>query len=661
MTDVDSETQFDAFISYSRTDKLFAKRLRRRISRYRPPRRTGLSSRKLKVFLEVEQLNVGGRLPERLAKNIRASRHLILLCSPSSAASSWVEQEVRTFLSHRGDESVLPILCRGDANISFPPSLATIQPLYLDFRDIAWWRIGKFRLESLRIIAELLEVNYDRLRQEDQTRARQRTWLLAMTSVLIGTFVAAAFVARDVPIQSWVEIPQPASHFEDPLEPIREVAISSYLKSAEGEPVVLYRGINATYVRVEDNAEGGFQYDHLLESEKPGDGLPDLNARFRELVKISPEVRDSFVLLGTQTISPVYRADTFRGVMRMYGYFNSSNQEISWYRDAEFTQQTEHGPPKFIRLPPERCAPWQLSPWPRKPLLEGGINIAESVKMEVAGRLLSTPLSLDVYWYEADEGVAEANAIKLAECIFTNADREKLRVFADGDETLADFEHDRYFWDELATSAGWRTWQSPRTQSFDLGLVCSDESNRERAMLKLRETLAAFQGLADAVFEQIPLGAAANVSVSCRSINPGKEIGVAALTVHHNVEDEFGGTTSLNLLSLPDSRSWKLMTLPGPAALAKDVFVIMRESQMIVVVTEQQGIFISMDSGGHWFDGNFGEAQLLYRDLRLIVVDEQAYVLAVGTGGGETSNPLFRLERKSWLERILAGLMMRVK
>ena len=103
------------------------------------------------------------------------------------------------------------------------------------------------------------------------------------------------------------------------------------------------------------------------------------------------------------------------------------------------------------------------------------------------------------------------------------------------------------------------------------------------------------------------------------------------------------------------------MTLPGPAALAKDVFVITRESQMIVVVTEQQGIFISMDSGGHWFDGNFGEAQLLYRDLRLIVVDEQAYVLAVGTGGGETSNPLFRLERKSWLERVLAGLMMRVK
>ena len=124
--------RYDAFISYSHDDAEVAARLAQRLRTYRPPRGVAVSRRKLRVFRDVERLTTHPSLDDALTERIRAADHLVLLASPSSAASVYVDKEVATFLERADRTKLIIALVGGNPGVYRHAELVDRLPMRLD-------------------------------------------------------------------------------------------------------------------------------------------------------------------------------------------------------------------------------------------------------------------------------------------------------------------------------------------------------------------------------------------------------------------------------------------------------------------------------------------------------------------------------------------------
>ncbi|MGH7325548.1 MAG: TIR domain-containing protein [Candidatus Rokuibacteriota bacterium] len=139
------ELRYDAFISYSRKDKEFARRLEQELRRYRPPRDLAVPQRYLRVFRDEADFS-GPEYQESLVRNLKDASKLIVICSPNAASSPYVADEIRHFSEQRGKEHIVPLLLDGipnnearaedDARRAFPEQLVRVlpTPLAADYR-----------------------------------------------------------------------------------------------------------------------------------------------------------------------------------------------------------------------------------------------------------------------------------------------------------------------------------------------------------------------------------------------------------------------------------------------------------------------------------------------------------------------------------------------
>src|SRR5215831_13560947 len=98
-----SETyKYWAFITYSHRDKTAGDSLHKALETYRVPKmlrgkNTGVGSTPMRffpVFRDREELAAAPDLGLRIEAALRESRYLIVICSPSAAASAWVNKEI---------------------------------------------------------------------------------------------------------------------------------------------------------------------------------------------------------------------------------------------------------------------------------------------------------------------------------------------------------------------------------------------------------------------------------------------------------------------------------------------------------------------------------------------------------------------------------------
>jgi hypothetical protein len=95
--------KYFAFISYNSRDTEWGKRVQRKLERYRMPATLcsehGWERKPLNpVFFAPTDIQPGG-LTAELQDRLRASRNLIVICSPNSAKSEWVGKEIAYFHS----------------------------------------------------------------------------------------------------------------------------------------------------------------------------------------------------------------------------------------------------------------------------------------------------------------------------------------------------------------------------------------------------------------------------------------------------------------------------------------------------------------------------------------------------------------------------------
>ncbi len=208
-----------AFLSYSHRDAEWGDWLHKALETYRVPRRLpGKQSRDgtvpervFPIFRDREELPVSANLGTNINQALEESRYLIVICSPHSAQSRWVNEEIKTFRKLGRADRILALIVAGEPNASDgkPGFSATEEcfPEALRFRQMvngeitAEWteliaadaREGKDEKTNakLKLLAGLLGVNYDDLRQREQERRFRQTHRIVLAAlVLVGAFAA---------------------------------------------------------------------------------------------------------------------------------------------------------------------------------------------------------------------------------------------------------------------------------------------------------------------------------------------------------------------------------------------------------------------------------------------------------------------------------------
>lgn len=208
-----------AFLSYSREDDATAVRIWKQLDRYWVPKelvgqkgRFGpLPSRLYPIFRDREELSSGRNLSAILKTALQNSEHLVVLLSPASAKSSWVNEEIEAFIASKGSKRVLPVILDGEPNPEkpdvncLPPALVGQNILAADFRSLEKPNgaiIGDgFKLGIVKLVAGLLGIEFEQLQRREAVRetkqqAKVMTVLALSTSAAILSAVLFAVAAN---------------------------------------------------------------------------------------------------------------------------------------------------------------------------------------------------------------------------------------------------------------------------------------------------------------------------------------------------------------------------------------------------------------------------------------------------------------------------------
>lgn len=214
-------TRYCGFISYSHTQYKLAAWLHQQLEIFQMPKSLigretsqGLVPQRLGRFYRDEaEEGAAADLGERIEHALAGSGALIVLCSPASCQSKWVNKEIVRFKQLGRTHRIFLVIVEGElysgdpATECFPPALKGandpngekpadwIEPLAVDVR--------KFGRDDalLRLVSGLLGLGYDELKQRELLRAKQRARRSAAIAVsgvaLAAVAIGAAIVATN--------------------------------------------------------------------------------------------------------------------------------------------------------------------------------------------------------------------------------------------------------------------------------------------------------------------------------------------------------------------------------------------------------------------------------------------------------------------------------
>lgn len=194
----------DAFISYSRKDKEFARQLHKTLTDYSPPKDLPLPQRRLDVFRDEDDFT-GAEYYQSLEHHLQASNKLIVLCSPAARNSQFVNDEIRRFAGTKGAEHIIALLVAGipnneaapeqQAQMAFPDALCESMkmPLAADYRGFDPRRSkvdrGGYEASWFTTLANIYDVSRARIEEREKKRRRARRRLLVLGSAAATVIV----------------------------------------------------------------------------------------------------------------------------------------------------------------------------------------------------------------------------------------------------------------------------------------------------------------------------------------------------------------------------------------------------------------------------------------------------------------------------------------
>ena len=235
-----TQYKYFAFISYNHRDAKWAKWLFNKLEGYKLPTEIHNeieASKYLRpIFRDKEELDAGV-LSDELSKKLEASKFLIVICSPNSAKSTWVSNEVRAFIAMGRLENIIPFVIdgipnRGDEQECFPTALREYVREHPDreLLGVNVNEVGKAKA-VIRVISRMLEVNFDTLwKRHERARCRRIiAWTAGMLAVV--TAIAGVWMANK-PVDVMMTLVEASVH-NDALPPIDSAVVSLMLNNEQ--------------------------------------------------------------------------------------------------------------------------------------------------------------------------------------------------------------------------------------------------------------------------------------------------------------------------------------------------------------------------------------------------------------------------------------------
>jgi hypothetical protein len=204
---MEQQYKYFAFISYNSHDLKWGKRLQKKLEHYRMPA-TLCSERGWKrtpiqpVFFAPTDIQPGG-LSQELQERLKASRHLVVICSPHSAKSEWVGREMAFFHQLGRTQDIHFFIVEGEPHSGDPdtecfnPMVETLglpELLAANIHEDVH-RISYLNRERayVQLVSKLLDVEFDTIwkRHRRQLIRKAIAWMLGILVVfaaLVGVW-----------------------------------------------------------------------------------------------------------------------------------------------------------------------------------------------------------------------------------------------------------------------------------------------------------------------------------------------------------------------------------------------------------------------------------------------------------------------------------------
>lgn len=235
--------KYFAFISYNSKDTKWGKRLQRKLEGYRMPStlcsERGWERKPIKpVFFAPTDIGIGG-LDEELKARLRASKNLIVICSPNSAKSRWVGEEISYFHSLGRTKNIHFFIVDGIPNSGdsatecFNPvvkelGIPEILGANINEKNYRWPWLNKQRA-YVQLITTLLGVEFDSIWKRHRRLLVRKFMTGAVLFVAVLVSLLAIWAAGQ-PVDVEVNLDETSMHNPN-LPPLKDAVVTIELEN----------------------------------------------------------------------------------------------------------------------------------------------------------------------------------------------------------------------------------------------------------------------------------------------------------------------------------------------------------------------------------------------------------------------------------------------
>ena len=233
--------KYFAFISYNSKDTVWGKKLQKKLEHYRMPSTLcsehGWERTPIKpVFFAPTDIQPGG-LTEELQERLRASKNLIVICSPNSAKSEWVGKEIEFFHSLGRTKNIHFFIVDGTPHSGNPDTecfnpvidqlgLPEILGANIHEKNYRWPWLNKERA-YVQLVSKLLGVEFDAIWQRHKRQLIRKA--VAWTVGIIAVLCALVFVwCNNQPVDVTLRLNETSVH-NDNLPPLKNAIVTMTL------------------------------------------------------------------------------------------------------------------------------------------------------------------------------------------------------------------------------------------------------------------------------------------------------------------------------------------------------------------------------------------------------------------------------------------------
>ena len=241
------EYKYYAFVSYRSSDEKWAKWLQDKIEAYRLPTTVqkmnqALPKSKLRPCFRYHTDIQPNELKTELRNKLEQSKYLLVICTPRSAQSPWVGNEIDTFVKLGRRDKIIPVIVVGKPYSGNPetecfnPALIKHFPhsdnisedheilgvnIHEEGRGSAYMKRER---AVIQIVSRMLNVNYDQLWNRQRRRIITRAILSILLSVLFVCALALTWFFNQ-PFETQVRLTESSIHNAN-LPALREAVIT---------------------------------------------------------------------------------------------------------------------------------------------------------------------------------------------------------------------------------------------------------------------------------------------------------------------------------------------------------------------------------------------------------------------------------------------------